>query len=472
MPHIAMNIVLLVAPGLTPLIPVWALPHLSAFLKAHGHKVKLFDYNVGYGIPMPHQGGLWWDLAFAEKYFASHPETKQRLLCDILSFQPDLVGFSVFKCCAGASMYLGRELKAMQKPPLVVFGGPQACRLPRESAFADAIVPAEGEKAMLDLVDVAAKRRPWGPVPGAIMLRGAQACYGGPPEEVQDLDSLPMPDFTGVDISAYSTKMTPFSFNRGCRNKCRFCTSCSLWPGFRSHSAKRIYEEMLHLKRRHGAGHMFASCTAVNLDRGVLDELCDRIISGGEHLSWEGLAVFHPGLNAPLLKKMAKAGCHYLSFGLESGSDTVLERMGKPFTSAIAAQVMRDAFAAGVDIGVNIILGFPGETEQETDETKAFLLENSKYLFGGISYPHECGIGGRSPMCFAPEKYGVNPATLENRLSWESADGSLTHQTRLERIRSFVEWARAAGIKIQDDPIAPPDVHTDSPHDPPLYGPP
>ena len=465
-----MNIMLLLAPGLPPTIPVWGLAHLCGLLRSLGHDAHVIDFNLHYGLPMPQDGADWWDIGFAEKFFASKPELKNRLLQDIMANKPDMVAFSAFKCCAGSTLYLGRELKKQAKPPFVVFGGPQACRLPRQSEFSDALVPGEGELALLDILELAQGRRAWGPVPGAILLRGQEAVFGGPPKLYPNPDSLPMPDFSDYDLPAYSTGMVPFSFNRGCANNCCFCTTRSLWPNFRSLSAKRIYQEMLNTTSKFGAKHLFASCTAVNLNPAVLEELCDRIIAGGIRLSWEGLGVFGPELTPELIRKLVKSGCSGLGFGLESASDRILSKMGKPYTAEIAEKVIRDCFAAGLHLNVNVILGFPGETVEDVEHTKSFLERNGKYIFGGVSYPHECGIGGNSPMNLEPEKYGIDPATLGDRLSWVSLDKKQTHESRLKLIEEFAAWARKLGLRIHEPPIAPPQIHMDSPKDPPPYG--
>lgn len=330
-------------------------------------------------------------------------------------------------------------------------------------------MPGESELALLDLIELMQGRRPWGPIPGTILLRGQEAVYGGPPVLYPDPDSLPMPDFSDFNLSAYSTQMTPFSFNRGCANNCSFCTTRSLWPAFRTLSAKRIYEEMLHTTQTFPARHMHASCTAVNLDLSVLEELCDRIIAGGIWLSWEGLAVFGPELTLPLLQKMKKAGVACLGFGLESASDRILAKMGKPYNSEMAERVIRHAFETDLHVNVNLILGFPGETAEDVQATKDFVERNSKYLVGGISFPNELGVGGNSPICRAPEKFGIDADTLTDRLSWSSLDGKQTHESRLKLIDEFEAWTKEKGILVHERPIAPPDVHMDAPQDPPPY---
>lgn len=73
-----MNIVLALAPGLTPTIPVWALAHLCAFLKSHGHDTHVIDFNIGHGIPMIHEGADWWAPAFAEKFFSEKIGNKEK----------------------------------------------------------------------------------------------------------------------------------------------------------------------------------------------------------------------------------------------------------------------------------------------------------------------------------------------------------------------------------------------------------
>ncbi|HOX22515.1 MAG TPA: radical SAM protein [Elusimicrobiales bacterium] len=462
-----MKILIALTPGLPPTVPIWALAHLKAFLESRGHEARVADYNVGYGIASIQEGGRWWEDSYAERYFSSD----QRILRDIEAYNADIVALCSFRDCLSSTLYVARHLKRLKNPPYVIIGGPYSCRIARRAEFADAIIPGEAENSLLDVISLLEKKRPRGPIPGVILFKGEDAVYGGPPIETKDLDALPFPDFTGMDLSGYSAKAVPFSFNRGCANKCNFCTTAGLWPNFRSHSAKRIYEEMLNTAQRFGAKHMFASCTSVASDIPVLEELCDRIIAGGVWLSWEAMAAFRKELTLPLLHKMKKAGCAHLGFGLESGSDKMLAKMGKPYTAGIAEQVIRNCAEAGLALTVNVILGFPGETAQDVELTKAFLSRNIKYIPGGVAFPHECGIGGRSPMNLNPLEYGVRPDSLSDRLAWESADGKQTHQSRQELIRKFLEWAKKEGVRVGGHPADLPGVHSDSPQDPPPFSP-
>lgn len=126
---------------------------------------------------------------------------------------------------------------------------------------------------------------------------------------------------------------------------------------------------------------MLCDC-ACNQDLQMLDELCDLIINDDRT---NGKVFFHSfakimKMDIQLLSKMKKAGFANLCFGLESALENVLKMMYKPYKREDAEKIIKNAYAAGIEVDITIIIGFPGETDEDFDETVDFIEEIFMFL--------------------------------------------------------------------------------------------
>jgi len=143
-------------------------------------------------------------------------------------------------------------------------------------------------------------------------------------------------------------------------------------------------------------GSFHSDSPALNCNLIELSKLCDLIIDDGFKIRWSGFAVIDKGMDLALLEKMKQAGCFGLNFGIESGSQNVIDKMRKGFRIKDAEQNIRDAFGIGVEVVANFIIGFPGESEEDFRQTLDFISRNLQY----ISY-----IGSMSVCWIQPYMY-------------------------------------------------------------------
>ena len=95
-------------------------------------------------------------------------------------------------------------------------------------------------------------------------------------------------------------------------------------------------------------------------------------------LSWHGFARFERELLEPeFASSLAAAGCSMLQLGLESGSQPLLDRMGKGTRVADASAILSNLSRAGIVPYVYVMLGAPGETETDAERTRSFLAEHA-----------------------------------------------------------------------------------------------
>jgi radical SAM superfamily enzyme YgiQ (UPF0313 family) len=118
----------------------------------------------------------------------------------------------------------------------------------------------------------------------------------------------------------------------------------------------------------------------VNIDLKFLENLCDAIINNFVKISWEAQMGIRTDMSGRLLDKIKKSGCYNLFIGLESGSNSVLQRMCKGFTSKQAKNFFKQLKSTGLNFGVSMIVGYPGETEKEYRESLKFLIDNKEII--------------------------------------------------------------------------------------------
>jgi len=219
-----------------------------------------------------------------------------------------------------------------------------------------------------------------------------------------------------------------------------------VWKKCRFRSAENIYKEILYQIKGYPRLRKFEiDDTALNLNLKELSELCDLIITSGLKIDWGGSAIIHPQMDYNLLAKMAQAGCSSLAYGLESGSQKVVDSIRKGFKIEEAERIIRDTYNTGIKVVLNIIIGFPNEAENDFRQTMEFIRRNRNYIFS-IAPPSECWIGNTAYLHTHPEDFNV--ILKEGGEYWESADKLNTHEERQRRIKIFNDFIYSLRIPL------------------------
>ena len=177
----------------------------------------------------------------------------------------------------------------------------------------------------------------------------------------------------------------------------------------------------------------------------MISKLCDLIISNGLKINWGGMGLIRGEMDVALLRKMMQAGCNCIGYGLESGSQKIIDKMGKGFKMEVAERVIRDTYSVGIETILGIIVGFPGETEDDFKDTLRFVERNRNHI-SWIHSPSECSIGCNSYMHMNSDKFDVI-LDSDNGENWRSKDGTNTHTRRQKRIKIFNEFLASINIR-------------------------
>ena len=149
-----------------------------------------------------------------------------------------------------------------------------------------------------------------------------------------------------------------------------------MWGTRRSKSPDRIIAEMTALAKRFGIFHFSLSDSAANGHPRQFEELLDLLIDLDERFTWSANMIAHRGFDRALARKMRQAGCIRAEIGVESGSSRVLHLMHKGARVADNERTLDALKNAGVESVVFLLVGFPGETEEDFVATLNFLEKN------------------------------------------------------------------------------------------------
>ncbi len=268
---------------------------------------------------------------------------------------------------------------------------------------------------------------------------------------IADLDDLPMPDYAQLPLDRYRIPLIkgPYAFivtSRGCPAGCTYCIKhVSYGPTMRLRSPEKLIEEirtLVSLGVRHV--HMYADLFTVNRDQVM--RLCQLIIDSGLRITWtcNSRVDF---VDQEMLALMAKSGCFYIAWGLESGDAKILSHARKGVDPERAKQSLSWAKQAGIQNWGYFIIGLPGETVESIKGTIAF----AKSLPLDIALFHIAAPYPGTPFFFEAAKNNW----FREGTRWEEVDMDestvLDYPTlpadQLEywQKRAFREWALRPG---------------------------
>ncbi|HUV90134.1 MAG TPA: B12-binding domain-containing radical SAM protein [Anaerolineae bacterium] len=279
-------------------------------------------------------------------------------------------------------------------------------------------------------------------IKGLVWRNGSDVVANAARPFIHDLDDLPLPRHDLLPLEKYRAPLvrSPYAFvvtSRGCPGGCRFCIKhVSYGHSVRFRSPENILAELELLA---GLGvrsvNMYADLFTVSREQVV--GLCELILERGLRLQWtcNSRVDF---VDPEMLRLMGRAGCRWISWGIESGSAEILRRVRKGITLEQVEQALRWSHEAGIRNWGYFIVGLPGETEQTIQETIRFArrLPLDLVLFH-IAAPYP-----GSPLFFEVVEQGwFRPGTR-----WEQVD--MDRSTVLDypdlQAEELERWARRA----------------------------
>ncbi|WP_148689086.1 B12-binding domain-containing radical SAM protein [Methanopyrus sp. SNP6] len=265
----------------------------------------------------------------------------------------------------------------------------------KECPYVDVVVRREGEFTLLDLAKVFIDGvKTLSEVLG-ITYREEDDIVRAPDRPlIRDLDALPFPARHLLPMDKYTffgakTTATTMVSSRGCPVGCDFCASSAMHGHkLRMHSAERVVSEMAHVHENYGSNIIAFVDDTFTYDRRRVEEICRLIVESGLDVTW-GCAARVDTIDRELLELMREAGCSVLFFGVESGSQEVLDNVGKGFTVEQTKKAFQLCREFGIVTVASAVIGLPGETHRSARQTIKFLKEiDPDYAVVSVATPY------------------------------------------------------------------------------------
>jgi radical SAM superfamily enzyme YgiQ (UPF0313 family) len=343
---------------------------LAAVLERAGGEPHIVDLNP-----------LYYDYVRAggEQFaFSAHVErVLERVPCEVF-------GFGTICSSYPLTLRLARGLKRLRPDALVVLGGPQASvvdvQTMKEFPFVDFVLRGEAEATLPQLLDAVSSGGAGVEHVGGLTYRSGGGDVVRKPNApvIADLDELPPPAFH-LYPRMHDCRTFPIEAGRGCPFACTFCSTNDFFRRrFRMKSPRALVGQMRLIKQTYGVGSFDLIHDMFTVDRRKVLSFCEAVEESGERFSW-GCSARTDCLDDEMLDAIARAGCHSLFFGIDSGSERMQGLLNKGLDMREAASRIARASRLGIRSTVSLITGFHEETEDDLRATVRFFGESLRY---------------------------------------------------------------------------------------------
>jgi anaerobic magnesium-protoporphyrin IX monomethyl ester cyclase len=309
----------------------------------------------------------------------------------------DIVGVTTSTLTYWPAVEVVKTSKKILPNALTILGGPHVTALPEqtltESQEVDIVVRGEGEKTMLELADHANKIDYFSEIDGITYRKNGLIHQNKDRAFGENLDDLPHPAYKFFPLEKYSMagkNYLPIMTSRGCPFQCTFCLASKMCgTRFRTRSPKKVMEELEWLRDTHHADVVAFYDDTFTVDKKRASEICDLIKSHSFDLPWDCRTRVDQ-INKEILVKLRDANCKLVHFGVESGSQVMLDAMKKHTTVEKNAWAIKLAKEVGIGVAISVVVGYPGETEQMLKQTFDFIKKTKPdfvYVCQAIPYP-------------------------------------------------------------------------------------
>lgn len=305
------------------------------------------------------------------------------------SFDPDIVASSGLATCNAYITARTLETAKTVKPDvLTLAGGQHFTATAQESLEAypeiDVIVRGEGERTLVELLEVSAQKVSLSRVKG-ISYRAKGKIWHNPPRPlIENLDKLPYPAYHFVEDVVHKYHFTMMGSrseyaiiegSRGCQHRCTFCSQWRYWEGaWRVKSAKRIADEMEFCFQNYGSKTLWLTDDDFSFGKRGRD-LCNEIIRRGfsDDIMWWVQARCDDVVKyQSLLPTMRKAGNYWMLLGAESNSSSILNSFNKKTDPGDAKKAVKILKKNDIFSQAMLIIGERGDTAESIAALREF----------------------------------------------------------------------------------------------------
>ena len=350
--------------------PHWlplGLSFIAAALQKAGHSVVIFDR-----------------FATAASHSPQKEKINELMLQKIADYKPDLIGFNTVSPLIFDTVECAALIR-QQYDGLLVAGGHHATAMPeltlQKIPELNGLIQGEGEIVLTRL----ANGEDPSVIPG-VWWNSSGVVAGSAPEQLAELDSLPLPTLDLMDMDFYTTpnrkairfqqlSVVSMITSRGCLNNCDFCTeNLTYGSGVRTHSPGYVLEWMKKILTDYKVGGFYFHDNDFLANRERTVAICEGLIKSGLNRKMKfAIQARVNHLDPEILKLLKRAGCTMIEMGIETFSQDHLDAVHKHTSTDMNIRALQMCRAANIAAHAYMIVGFAGETASDLDERKRWL---------------------------------------------------------------------------------------------------
>ncbi len=334
-----------------PPLPPTDLMYMAAVAEKAGLEAKIADYS---------QGGNYTD--------------------DLKNFKPDYLVINV------ATPTLEHDLESLKIAKEIL---PDIITLAKGAAFLtlseeimnkhselDIVIFGEVEETLKEILN----NKPLNEIKGIYFRNNNEIIFTGQRPFIENLDEIPFPARHLVDNSIYrrpdnNKVQAVIKVSRGCPFHCFFCLATPVSGAkVRKRSVENIFEEIKECVEKYGITNFVFWSDIFNIDREWVFALCNKIIESGLKITWSANTRADTA-DFEMAKIMYKSGCRLVSIGVESGSQYMLDKIGKKIKLDDVRRTVSIFKKAKIRIYNYFVIGLPWESEETIEDTIKFAIE-------------------------------------------------------------------------------------------------
>lgn len=295
----------------------------------------------------------------------------------VAKYAPKIVSFYTRCDTYHIVLTIAQKIKEYNKDIYVVFGGPQAditaVDTIREMKCVDFVCCGEGETTVHPFFSSLLDGAPNLKIEGLVYRRGEQIVQNPKPRMLEDLDALPMIDYSllrfSTDRRGGFDRLFPIDVGRGCPFACTYCSTKTFWGRkYRLKSPERIVAEIRQIHEFFGISDFVFSHDMFTMNRVRVIETCELLKKLEFPVSWR-CSARTDCVDRELLDIMAASGMKSIFFGIETGSLRMQKLTNKRLKLDDVVGLLRYISDKGIKATTSFIYGFPEETEDDVNDT-------------------------------------------------------------------------------------------------------
>lgn len=308
-------------------------------------------------------------------------------LREILESSPKILGLTATTFSVHSARRLAKLVKENNPGIITLVGGPHITAAPDETMRRfkefDIGILGEGEETIQELLSILGTegKGEIKNIPGIAFRDGEALVITEPRRFIKEMDNLPFPAWDLLPDFPKGYSPPPFRFrrlpaasivtSRGCPETCMFCDRAVFGNKCRAFSARYVVEMIRLLKYKYGIRELLIEDDTFPMFKDRLIKICEFLIRDRLNVSWSCLARVNM-LDFKILKLMKRAGCWQIGYGIESGSQEILDFANKRIDLKEVEDTIRLTHESGIMSKGFFIMGFPKENEETLRSTIDF----------------------------------------------------------------------------------------------------